>query len=109
MALTHLLKVERDLETRRDMAEARADLVAYAFISLILVIFQIMVLYTTLDSLMTNTLYGIAVALHADMDLMDMLIFIWHWIPSILLVAVILWAIVAGIRDEGDTYSVGRY
>jgi multisubunit Na+/H+ antiporter MnhB subunit len=99
----------RALEEKRDKAEARADLVAYAFISLMLVLFQLMVLYTTLDSLITKTLYGIALALHADMDLMDMLIFVWHWIPSIILVAVIIWAIIAGMREEGDTYTGGRY
>jgi len=104
---TKLFQAERDLEDRR--TAARADLVAYAFISVILVLFQLMVLYTTLDSLVTKTLYGIALALHADMDLMDMLIFIWHWLPSIILIAVILWAIVAGIREEGDTYSAGRF
>lgn len=92
-----------------DKTEARAELVAYAFISLILVLFQLMILYTTLDSLVTNTLYGIAKALHANMDLMDMLVFIWHWLPSIILVAIILWAVIAGMREEPDSYYGGRF
>jgi len=89
--------------------EARADLVAYAWISVFLVLFQLMILYTVLDELVTNILYNLAIALHADIALMDRLVLIWHYLPTILLVAIILWAVATSIREEGDTYVGGRY
>jgi hypothetical protein len=54
-------------------------------------------------------LYGLALSLHADIALMDRLLLIWHYLPTILLVALIIWAVVSSIREEGDTYYGGQY
>ena len=92
-----------------DWEGARADLVAYAWIAVFLVLFQLMVMYTVLDALLTKTLYGIGLAMHADMALLDRLVLIWRYLPTCILICLIIWAIATSIRQEGDTYYGGRY
>jgi hypothetical protein len=103
------MTLQERIQERRDRAAARADLVAYAFLSVFLVLFQLMIMYTVLDDLMNNVLYGLALALHADMTLIARLLLIWHYLPGILLVALIIWAVVSSLREEGDTYYGGQY
>ena len=77
--------------------------VGIAWTSVILVIFEVLLVWGLLYDLITNILYNIALAAGGGEQTLDMIVLFYQWMPVPFLFGVIVWAVVVSARAQGDS------
>jgi len=82
---------------------ARTD-IGIAWLAVLVVIFEVMLIWGILYDLVTNILYSLGIASGGDVALLDFIVTVWQYFPIPFLFGVFVWAIVVSARAQEDTY-----
>ena len=78
--------------------------IGMAWLTVIVVIFQVMLVWGILYDVVTGVLYDLGVACGCDVGLLDFIVAVWTNFPIPFIFGVIAWAIVVSLRTQEDAY-----
>jgi hypothetical protein len=78
--------------------------IGMAWLTVIVVIFQVMLVWGILHDVVTGVLYDLGVACGCDVGLLDFIVAVWTNFPIPFIFGVIVWAIVVSLRAQEDAY-----
>ena len=77
--------------------------VMYAWITIMVSIFVVMLLYITFDDIVQNTLVNLAIELNVDEGVMNNITSAWRAFPVIFIIGLFLYGIIRPQKREYDT------
>ena len=81
--------------------------IASVWITVLVILFVTMLIYTTFYNLVAVTLYGLIVYYGGDVETANNVITFFRFFPTPFLFSVIVWAVISSFRRERDVYRVG--